>query len=57
MTRPTGHPAARPFKLTRSAVDAHREHLPTPFLGCPICARRTGWQPVEIRWVSPRLLG
>ena len=38
MTRPTGHPAIRPFRLTQSAVEAHRAHLPTPFLGCPVCA-------------------
>ena len=35
MTRPTGHAASRPFRLTRAAVDAHREHYPTPFLGLP----------------------
>lgn len=54
MTRPTGHAATRPFKLTRSAVEAHRHHLPTPFLGCAVCARRAALQPIEIRWMSPR---
>ena len=55
MTRPSVHPAKRPFKLSRAAVDAHREHVPTPFLGCPICARRTALTPIAIRWTSPRL--
>ena len=54
MSRPTGHAASRPFRLTRAAVDAHREHYPTPFLGCPICARRTAMTPIRIRWISPR---
>ena len=54
MTRPTGHAASRPFRLTRAAVDAHREHYPTPFLGCPICVRRTAMTPIRIRWNSPR---
>ena len=40
MTRPIGHPAAHPFRLTRAAIEAHREHLPTPMLGCPVCAMR-----------------
>ena len=39
---------------SRAAVDAHREHYPTPFLGCPICARRTAMTPIRIRWISPR---
>ena len=39
MKRQIGHPAAHPFRLTRAAIQAHREHLPTPFLGCPVCAR------------------
>ena len=54
MTRPTGHPAIRPFRLTQSAVDSHRAHLPTPFLGCPVCARRTATRGVDVRWMSPR---
>jgi hypothetical protein len=54
MTRSTGHPAARPFKLTRSAVEAHRDHLPTPFLGCAVCARRGATRSGEVRWMSPR---
>jgi hypothetical protein len=55
MSRPTGHPAARPFRLTRAAVEAHRAHLPTPFLGCPLCARRPPFNALHIRWTSPRL--
>jgi len=55
MTRPSTHPATRPFRLTRTAVDAHRQHLPTPFVGCPVCVRRTTLTPIEIRWASPRL--
>ncbi len=54
MTRPAGHPAVRPFRLTQSAVEAHREHFPTPFLGCPVCARRTATKGIDIRWMSPR---
>ena len=54
MTRPFNHTAVRPFKLTRAAVEAHQAHLPTPFLGCPICARRSALKPIEIRWMSPR---
>lgn len=55
MPRPTGHPAIHPFRLTRSAVEAHRQHLPTPFLGCPLCARRAPMTALRIRWASPRL--
>jgi hypothetical protein len=55
MPRPAGHPAARPFRLTRSAVAAHRAHLPTPFFGCPLCARRPSMTAQQIRWTSPRL--
>jgi hypothetical protein len=55
MPRPTGHTAARPFRLTRSAVEMHRNHLPTPFLGCAICARRQPMTALDIRWSSPRL--
>jgi len=54
MSRPTGHPATRPFRLTRAAVEAHREHAPTPFLGCPVCARRSAMTPARIRWLSRR---
>jgi hypothetical protein len=54
MTRSTGHTAAYPYRLTRAAVEAHREHLPTPFLGCPLCARRTAITPLRIRWTAPR---
>jgi len=55
MTRPPAHTATRPFRMTRSAADAHRDHVPTPFLGCPVCARRAALKPIEIRWMSPRL--
>ncbi len=55
MSRPTGHAATRPFRLTRSAAEAHRDHLPTPFLGCPACIRRQPMHAIEIRWSSPRL--
>jgi hypothetical protein len=55
MTRPIGHPAAKPFRLTRSAVEAHRAHLPTPFLGCPVCARRPPMNALHLRWTSPGL--
>jgi hypothetical protein len=54
MTRPTGHPAIHPFRLTLSAVEAHREHLPTPFVGCPVCVRRAAAKRIDIRWMSPR---
>ena len=54
MKRQIGHPAAHPYRLTRAAIQAHREHLPTPFLGCPVCALRAPVQPLMIRWMSPR---
>jgi len=55
MTRPAANPAIRPFRLTRSAVEAHRDQLPTPFVGCPVCIRRAALKPIDIRWSSPRL--
>ena len=45
MKRQIGHPAAPPYRLTRAAIEAHREHLPTPFLGCPLCALARGVDP------------
>ena len=54
MKRQIGHPAAHPYRLTRAAIQAHREHLPTPFLGCPVCAMRAPVAPLRIRWMSPR---
>ena len=54
MKRRIGHPAAHPFRLTQAAIQAHREHLPTPFLGCPVCAMRAPVAPLRIRWMSPR---
>ena len=54
MKRQIGHPAANPYRLTQAAIQAHREHLPTPFLGCPVCALRAPVEPLKIRWMSPR---
>ena len=54
MNRPIGHPAVHPFRLTRAAIEAHREHLPTPLLGCPLCAMRAPVAPLRIRWTPPR---
>jgi hypothetical protein len=54
MKRQIGHPAAHPYRLTRAAIQAHRKHLPTPFLGCPVCALRAPVEPLKIRWMSPR---
>ena len=54
MKRQIRHPAAHPYRLTRAAIQAHREHLPTPFLGCPVCALRAPVEPLKIRWMSPR---
>jgi len=54
MTRPARHSAVRPFRITKSAVEAHQDHLPTPFLGCPVCARRAATKGIDIRWMSPR---
>ena len=56
MNRPIGHPAAHPFRLTRAAIEAHREHLPAPMLGCPLCAMRAPVTPLRIRWTPPRPL-
>lgn len=53
MTRPFRHVAVRPFRITASAVEAHRGHT-SPFLGCPLCIRRAPMQALEIRWTSPR---
>ena len=54
MKRQISHPAANPYRLTRAAIQAHREHLPTPFLGCPVCAMRAPVGPLKIRLMSPR---
>jgi hypothetical protein len=53
MKRQIGHPAANPFRLTQAAIKAHRDHLPTPMLGCPVCAMRVPVAPLKIRWMSP----
>ena len=55
MSRPASHAAARPFRVNRSAAEAHRDHLPTPFLGCSVCARRAVTRPALIAWTAPRL--
>jgi hypothetical protein len=55
MSRPSGHAAVRPFRITGSAIEAHSGHAPTPFLGCPLCIRSQPMKGVEIRWSSPRL--
>jgi hypothetical protein len=54
MKRQIGHAAVHPYRLTHTAIQAHREHLPTPFLGCPVCALRAPVAPLKIRWLSPR---
>lgn len=54
MTRPALHPATRPFRLARAAVLRHREHGPTPFLGCPVCIRLGVTGANVVRWTSPR---
>ena len=54
MTRPARHTAIRPFRLSKATVDAHKGHLPTPFLGCPLCFRRSTFQGLDIKWSSPR---
>jgi len=53
MNRPNGRPAVHPFRLTRATIEAHRDHLPTPMLGCPLCAVRTPVTPLRIRWTPP----
>ena len=53
MTRPVQHAATRPFRITTSAAEAHRGHA-SPFLGCPLCIRRSPMKALEIRWTSPR---
>jgi hypothetical protein len=53
MSRPIQHAAARPFRITTSAIEAHRGHV-SPFFGCPLCIRRSPKQALDIRWTSPR---
>jgi hypothetical protein len=55
MTRPFRHAAVKPFRVTHSAVTAHRGHGPTPFLGCAVCARRAMRGSSSPRWTSARL--
>lgn len=50
MKRPTPHAATRPFRVLRAAVEAHREHGPTPYLGCAVCARWTILRRPQPRW-------
>lgn len=52
MPRPVIHAAIRPFKITRSAIEAHQGHAPTPFMGCPLCIVRSPMQPLDIRWTT-----
>ena len=53
MKRPVPHAATRPFRVLRAAVEAHRQHGPTPHLGCAVCARRTLLRPITPRWAAP----
>jgi hypothetical protein len=53
MKRPVPHAATRPFRVLRAAVEAHRQHGPTPYLGCAVCARRTMLRPIKPRWSAP----
>jgi hypothetical protein len=55
MTRPVRHASVKPFRVLKAAVDAHREHGPTPFVGCAICARKTMFTGLEPRWIAPRV--
>ncbi len=54
MTRPALSPATRPFRLSRAAVLAHRQHGPTPLLGCAVCMRRGVTGQNVVRWSAPR---
>jgi len=55
MTRPSlpVHPALKPFRISRAAVIAHREHGPTPHLGCVICIRLGMVGATRVRWTAP----
>lgn len=53
MKRTVPHAATRPFRVLRAAVEAHRQHGPTPYLGCAVCARRTMLRPIKPRWAAP----
>ena len=52
MTRPNLHPALRPFRIGRAAVLAHRQHGPTPFVGCAICIRLGAVGAPRVRWTG-----
>ena len=52
MKRPAPHAASRPFRVLRAAVEAHRQHGPTPYLGCAVCARWTVLRPITPRWTE-----
>jgi hypothetical protein len=52
MTRPVRHPSVRPFRILKAAVEAHRQHGPTPFVGCAICARTTMFTGLKPRWID-----
>jgi hypothetical protein len=49
------HPALRPFRLRRATVIAHRQHGPTPFLGCAVCIREGVVGATRVRWTTPRM--
>ncbi len=53
-TRPSVHPSLKPFRLSRAAVLIHRQHGPTPFLGCAVCIREGVVGATRVRWTSPR---
>jgi hypothetical protein len=53
MSRPVTHAAVRPFRISRSAAEAHQGHT-SPFFGCPLCIRRSPMKSLEVRWTSPR---
>jgi hypothetical protein len=52
MKRPAPHAAIHPFRVLRAAVEAHRQHGPTPYLGCAVCARWTVLRPITPRWTE-----
>jgi hypothetical protein len=54
MTRPNRHPATKPFRLSRAAVLAHRQHGPTPQLGCAVCVRQGALGAGRVNWMTPR---
>ena len=47
-----GRKTDRPVRPTRSAIEEHADHLPTPFVGCPICEVRPRMTPLQIGWLA-----